>query len=277
MSASTSKGKKVRYESGTKGSSSSSHHHRSSRDERDSGIGSSNASVRASLGTGIAHNSSSLNASEIAAQRHNLRAVQEALDSAHERIRECEVEKANLSAMLSESNKENRLLKKEKSDLCNRVEELLDDLEDEKKRVERLRRGSSERKSPPRSSPRNSRELEAAAISSYQRGSSRRSPIYQSQQQQAQMYPAVPPAPANSAPNSFLPSPRHSSSGVPSVIFSPERVPLSSSSYAVPSVSSYSSAPSSGYTHAPAPLQSRSRHGSSGASAGDGRYHLSPL
>ncbi|KAL2069866.1 hypothetical protein VTL71DRAFT_14545 [Oculimacula yallundae] len=286
MSASTSntKQKKVRYEPGTKGPSSSSHHHRSSRSpsDRDSGVGSSSASDRASLGSGTSPSNTNINSSSISTQRHNLRAVQEALDAANDQIRQVEAEKASLSSMLAESNRENRMLKKEKNDLHNRVEELLDELEDERKRIERMRRGSSEKKSPPRrSSPRNSREIEEAALAAFQRDAARRANSYQ-QQQQAQMYPAVPQAPANLAPNPFLPSPRNSSSGLPGVAFSPERVALSSSSSygppsASPSVVSYSGAPSSSYTHAHAPLPSRSRHGSSGSSVVDGRYHLSPL
>ncbi|KAH7410848.1 hypothetical protein BKA64DRAFT_703963 [Cadophora sp. MPI-SDFR-AT-0126] len=268
--------KKVHYERGTKGSS---HHHRSS---RDSGVGSSSASDRASLGT-TPNNSTPFSNAQIETQRHNLRAVQEALDAANEKIRKYEASTQKLNAALTDSNKENRTLKKEKSDLYLRIEELLDELDEERKRSERYRReaqlsSSSSRNSPPRSSPRssprNSREIEEAAAASFHRESSRRS----SYQQPQPMYPAVPQPPPNPAPNPFLPSPRNSSSGVPGVAFAPERTV----NYA-PSTLSYSSSPV--FAHAPLPIhQSRgsSRYDSGsasgkGSSVNDGKYHLSPL
>ncbi|KAH7346419.1 hypothetical protein BKA65DRAFT_477624 [Rhexocercosporidium sp. MPI-PUGE-AT-0058] len=286
MSASnnTTKQKKVRYEAGTKGSSS---HHRSS---RDSGVGSSSASDRASLGTTPNPSSSNPNhfsTSQIETQRLNLRAVQEALDAANERIRYYEASTAQLNAALSESNKENRLLKREKSELFLQVRELQEDLEEERERCERLRRESSlslssSRQSPPRSSPRNSREIEEAAAASFARESARRSG-YQQQQQQQGMYPAAPQPPANP----FLPSPRNSSSGVPVV-----------TAFATsPSAASYSTAPpGAGYGIAHSSMPVRSRYEGSGSGRGsssgsgskssksgsgsvvnDGKYHLSPL
>lgn len=45
--------------------------------------------------------------------QHNIRAMQEALDAANERIRQYEIGTAKLNAQLTDSNKENRLLKKE--------------------------------------------------------------------------------------------------------------------------------------------------------------------
>ncbi|KAK0119988.1 hypothetical protein ONS95_011409 [Cadophora gregata] len=269
--------KKVHYERGTKGAS---HHHRSS---RDSGVGSSSASDRASLGTTPNNNTSFSNA-QIETQRHSLRAVQEALDAANDRIKRYEASTQKLDAALTESNKENRLLKKEKAELCNKVEDLLDALDDERERNARLRRevqgqvssSSSSRNSPPRSSPRssprNSREIEEAATVSFHRESGRRS----SYQQPQPMYPAAPQPPPNSAPNPFLPSPRNSSSGVPGVVFVPERTV----NYA-PSTLSYSSSPV--YAHAPLTVQTRgSRYESGsvsgkGSSVNDGKYHLSPL
>jgi len=270
--------KKVHYERGTKGSS---HHHRSS---RDSGVGSSSASDRASLGT-TPNNSTPFSNSQIETQRHNPRAVQEALDAANERIRKLEISHQKLDDALTDSNKENRTLKREKAELHDRVEALLDDLDRERERSERYRQqaqiqvssSSSSRNSPPRSSPRssprNSREIEEAATASYHRESGRRS----SYQQPQPMYPAAPQPPPNSAPNPFLPSPRNSSSGAPGVVFAPERTV----NYA-PSTLSYSSSPV--YAHAPLPIQTRgsSRYESGsvsgkGSSVNDGKYHLSPL
>ncbi|KAL5318774.1 hypothetical protein ACEPPN_013840 [Leptodophora sp. 'Broadleaf-Isolate-01'] len=307
MSASpnTNKQKKVRYEAGTKGSSSSHHHHHSHRSSRDqdSGVGSSSASDRASLGTTPnAYPSSSqqpFSSQQIETQRHNLRAVQEALDTANERIRQYEARTAELNAALSDSNKENRLLKREKSELFNQIRDLQDDLEVERKRNERIVRrestasvSSSSRNSPPpplRSSPRNSREIEAAAAASFARESARRM-SYQQQAQQGMYPPTAPQPPPNSAPNPFLPSPRNSSSGVPSsVVFAPERV---MAAYP-PSAVSYSTAPSSGsgyvlahgHGHGSMPVRSRYEGGgsssgkgsSSGSVVNDGKYHLSPL
>ncbi|PVH87609.1 hypothetical protein DL98DRAFT_251633 [Cadophora sp. DSE1049] len=268
--------KKVHYERGTKGSS---HNHRSS---RDSGVGSSSASDRASLGT-TPNNSTPFSSAQIETQRHNLHAVQEALDTANEKIRQYEARTQKLNAALAESNKENRTLKREKADLHNRVEDLLDELDVERKKSERIRRevqaqvsSSSSRNSPPRSSPRssprNSREIEDAAAASFHRESGRRS----SYQQPQPMYPAAPQPPPNSAPNPFLPSPRNSSSGVPGVAFAPERTV----NYA-PSTLSYSSSPV--FAHAPLPIQSRGSRYESGSASGkgssvnDGKYHLSPL
>ncbi|KAG4433740.1 hypothetical protein IFR05_010766 [Cadophora sp. M221] len=305
MSASnnTPKQKKVRYEAGTKGSSSSHNHHRSSRDQ-DSGVGSSSASDRASLGTTPnAYPSSSqhpFSSQQIETQRHNLRAVQEALDTANERIQQYEASMAKLNAALSESNKENRLLKREKSELFNQIRDLQDDLEDERRRGERIVRrestasshsASASRNSPPlRSSPRNSREIEAAAAASFARESARRA-SYQAQQAQAMYPPAAPQPPLNSTPNPFLPSPRNSSTGVPSsaVAFAPERVVVGAYSHAPPSPSavSYSTPSGSGYVlahghaHGSMPVRSRyegsSRGSSSGSVVNDGKYHLSPL
>lgn len=238
------KQKKVHYERGTKGGS---HQHRSS---RDSGVGSSSASDRASLGENP--NESPFNHQQIETQRHNLRAVQEALDAANEKIRQLEASTAKLNALLSDSNKENRLLKKEKSDLCNQVEDLLDDLEVEREFNENLKRNSSSRASPPRSSPPR-RDIEAGSHRSERRSS----------YQQPPMYPAAPQPPPNPAPNPFLPSPR--SSGVPVTY-----APAGPVSYA-PSTMSYSSTP----VFAHAPLPSRSHYAN--PSPNDGKYHLTPL
>lgn len=232
------KQKRVHYERGTKGAS------RDHRSSRDSGVGSSSASDRASLGTP----NESFNQSQIETQRYNLRAVQEALDAAHENIRQLEAGAAKLNALLSDSNKENRLLKKEKAELCNRVEDLEDALEDERKFSDRLRRETS-RMSPPRNTP---PKIEAAHPR--ERRLSYKQPV---------VYPAAPQPMPIAVPNPFLPSPR-SSAGTSSY------VPASPKIYA-PSSGSYSSAP----VFAHAPLPSRSHHAK--PNLNDGKYHLTPL
>jgi hypothetical protein len=99
------------------------HHHRSS---RDSGVGSSSASDRASLGTAP---DSPFTYQQVDEQRQILGAVQEALDAANEKIRQLEAANAKLNTALFESNKENRLLKREKADLHNKLDDALDDVE----------------------------------------------------------------------------------------------------------------------------------------------------
>ena len=148
----TSKPKKVRYERGTKGGTS----HHSHRNSRDSGVGSSSASDRASLGTAPEHDSSFTHR-QIEDQRLNLSAVQEALDAANERIRKLEASTERLSGLLAESNKENRSLKKEKRDLLDHIEDLDADLDYERRfnRREASPRTSAaapsgSRRSPPR-------------------------------------------------------------------------------------------------------------------------------
>lgn len=129
------KPKKVHYERGTKGEKSDKPHR-----SKDSGVGSSSASDRASLGTTPNEH---FNSAQIESQRHVLSAVQEALDSANDRIRQLEAAYAKLNKDFMESNKENRLLKKEKADLLDKVQNLSYDLDDEKKKNKRLSRETS--------------------------------------------------------------------------------------------------------------------------------------
>jgi hypothetical protein len=58
------------------------------------------------------------------------RTVQEALDAANEKIRQLEAANIVLSAQLDDSNKENRALKKQRTELLHKVKFLIDDLED---------------------------------------------------------------------------------------------------------------------------------------------------
>ena len=131
--------KKVHYERGTKGSEKHGRHH-----SRDSGIGSSSASDRASLGTSPL-DESPFNYRQIQDQRQSLTALQEALDAANDKIRHLQSDNAKLNVSLAESNKENRALKKERIELLNNVEDLMVDLKDERKANEKFRRESSPR------------------------------------------------------------------------------------------------------------------------------------
>lgn len=230
--------KHVHYDRGTKGEKT--HKHRSS---RDSGVGSSSASDRASLGT--APSDSPFSHQQIEDQRHILSVVQEALDAANEKIKALEAHTAQLNTLLAESNKENRLLKREKGDLHNKVEDLFDLLEDERKASERLRRENSPR-SPNTDRP-TTRRIESAPrpIPGERRNSYYERP------------PMVPQAPPN--PNPFTPL----ASRPPVVTYAamPAQV-----AYA-PSTASYSSTPVFATSHPSSRPQPPN----------DGRYHLTPL
>lgn len=225
--------KHVHYDRGTKGEKT--HKHRSS---RDSGVGSSSASDRASLGT--APNDSPFSHQQTEDQRHILSVVQEALDAANEKIKALEAHTAQLNTLLAESNKENRLLRREKGDLHNKVEDLLDLLEDERKASERLRRENS-----PRSG--NSERPTTRRIESAPRpqAGERRNSYYERP-------PMVPQAPPNPNPNPFT--------------------PLASR----PPVVSYAPAPAQ-VSYAPAPVFTTSHPNHRSQPPNDGRYHLTPL
>lgn len=256
---SSSKQKKVvHYERGTKGGKSSQGH----RSSRDSGVGSSSASDRASLGTNP-DDGSSFNYQQIQGQRYNLNAVQEALDAANETIRQLEADNAKLNKALTDSNKENRLLKKEKAELLNKVDFLMDDLRDEKKRNERFKREATprtgvvtsstrtdRRATPPDSSDRRYRRGEEGLQGSHgEQRSSWRETTYEMPP------PTAPQPPYNSSPNPFTPISERASS----VSYSPTTV-----TYAPAAVS---------YTTAPAFPPSST----SGGYPNDGRYHPFPV
>ncbi|CAG8950167.1 hypothetical protein HYFRA_00008404 [Hymenoscyphus fraxineus] len=112
----------VHYSSTTKGGKSSSSHH-APRDSRDSGIGSSSASDRASIGTSPYE--SPFNSQEIQNQRQNPNALNEALNAANERNGRLEENIIDLKDELKDSNKENRRLRKEKSDTLEENQSLL--------------------------------------------------------------------------------------------------------------------------------------------------------
>lgn len=113
---------------------------RSDHSRRDSGVGSSNSSHRASLGT----NDSMFTYHHMEEeQRQNLRSVQEALDAAYERIDKLESKRDKLDQALKDKNSENRQLKRERGELMSRIAELSDDLKMEKRLNESLTRANS--------------------------------------------------------------------------------------------------------------------------------------
>jgi hypothetical protein len=129
-SLSNQKKKKAYFKWSTKGWK-----HRAHRSSRDSGVGSSSAFDRASLGT---INESPVTYEQFEDQRHTLSSVRDALDAANEKIRALEASYFKLNTALTESNKENRLLEREKEDLFNKIKDLLSALSDEKEINKRL-------------------------------------------------------------------------------------------------------------------------------------------
>jgi hypothetical protein len=264
----TQKPKKVHYERGTKGDKSS-HGHRST-GSRDSGVGSSSASDRASLGTSLEQDTS-FNYLDIEDQRNRPGAVREALDAANERIRQLEAANSKLNAQLTESNKENRTLKRERVELLNKVDFLMDDLEDEKKKNERVKREGSprtsaapsipkqeRRKTPPR---RESKEVDPRRSDDERSKGSHRERRENWRELPLPLFdrpPTAPQPPANSAPNPFLPnsSRPHSSSYAPP-----------------PTAVTYAPAPITYTTAPPFPP----RHSPSDYFPNDGGYHPYPL
>ena len=72
-------------------------------------------------------------------------ALQEALDAANDKIRQLQGDNAKLNSSLAESNKENRALRKERIELLTKVDELSEDLDDERKANAKSRREASPR------------------------------------------------------------------------------------------------------------------------------------
>jgi hypothetical protein len=250
--------KRVHYERGTKGGKSSHRH------SRDSGVGSSSASDRASLGTSPEYDAP-FSRQQIENQRHSLGAVQEALDAAYEKIRQLEESNARLNESLSESNKENRQLKREKQDLMTKIEFMTEEKRSrDKSRREATSRtsapsGSSgsrtERASPPRrvdeTDARQQRRTDDGSQSSVRR-SIRRESAHE------RPLPSVPQAPYNSSPNPFTPISSRPSSGTYIV---PIQTPVT---YA-PAPITYTTSPT--FPTSPAPSNYPN----------DGRYHPYPL
>jgi len=284
----SSKQKKVHYDRGTKGNKSS-HGHRST-GSRDSGVGSSSASDRASLGTSPEKDS---RYEIVEDQRYDISAVQNALHAANEKIRRLEAANAQLDGQLTDSNKENRLLKREKGELLRKVENLEDELADERKANEKFRRDTTprtgaaapsgtrteRRSTPPKKEVRETesrrRVEEASQTSRNDRRSSWREqpvPLYE-RTTYSERPPTAPHAPSSNASNPFSP------------VTSNETNPFLPNSTRTPSVSYASSSVSyapTAVTYAPAPLAYTtapafppSRSGSTFPN--DGKYHPYPL
>lgn len=261
--------KKVHYERGTKGGKSS-HGHRSS-GSRDSGVGSSSASDRASLGTSPEVDTSFSNL-DVESQRNRPGAVKEALDAAYEKIRQLEAANAQLNAQLSDSNKENRALKRERMELLNKIDFLMDDLDEEKKKSKREtspRTGAAAPKTERRTTPprKEVREADAHRYDDERTQGNPRERRESWREMPVPLYdrlPTAPQPPPNVATNPFLPN----ASRPPSV-----SVPYAASAvYPTSPIVTYAQAPIT-YTTAPAhPPRSPSDH-----IPNDGRYHRYPL
>lgn len=243
--------KNVAFERGNKPTKSH-HHHRSS---KDSGVGSSSASDRASLGTA---SDSPFTREQVEDQRHILGAVQEALDAAIEKNRQLEAANVKLNIALAESNKENRLLKREKGELWNKLEDAKDALDEKEKVIEKLSKEASPRRAseePSSSSTRRSHHRdEKRPSTSGRRVSWREMPV--------PLHDRHTPPPAPQAPLNTTPNP-----------FAPRGAPLPTATYPVSGPVSYASnglsyVPGPGYGHSPSPIRERYN---------DGKYHLSPV
>jgi len=266
MSSSTNK-KKVHYTSSTKGKSSHSHSHskESKRSSRDSGVGSSSASDRASLGTTTDNH---FDSQDLQYQRHNPSALSEALDAANERIRELEKDKEQLKSELRESSKERRALKDEKHDLLDEVESLGKELADERRAHDKLKRevgakaitsnsGRERRTTPPHSHrPHNDRSSQSQSHSQSQSSGS----YHDDSGRRPYVVPQPPPA-----PNPFTPLTERGSAQQPNVSYPP----ATTVTY---SPVAYSTAPTFAARTAGSRASGGSHHNSS-----DGNYHSYPV
>jgi hypothetical protein len=260
----SSRQKKVHYEPGTKGGKSSRGHRSSG--SRDSGVGSSSASDRASLGTSPEQDTF-FSHTDIEDQRNRPSAVREALEAANERIKKLEEANAKLNSQLTDSNKENRSMKRERRDLLDQIASLMDDLELEKQKNDRLKREGSprtgagapvpkpeRRKTPPK---RDSRESEPRRYDDERSQGSHRERRESWRELPVPLYdrpPTAPQAPLNNTTNPFLPN----SSRPQSIAYAP---PLTTVTYAP----SYTSVP------AISPRSPKDRF------PNDGLYHPYPL
>ena len=262
--------KKVHYERGTKGGKSSQGHRSSG--SRDSGVGSESASDRAALGTspGIDPQFSRLDLED---QRSRPWAIQEALDSANEKIRQLQAEKMDLDDQLAQANKENRALKRDRTDLLTKVDFLMEDLKNATKNSKSKQETSprtgvptpktTERRTTlPRKEPKEAESRRYKDERTQDRRQSWRElpgPLYDGRP------PAAPQPPPNTAPNPFMPN----SARTPSV-----SAPYAASAvYATVTPSTVSYAPQMIYPTAPASIRSSTSH----HSKEDGLYHSYPL
>jgi hypothetical protein len=180
--------------------------------------------------------------------------VQEALDAANAKIRQLEAANTKLSIALTESNKENRLLKREKGELLNKLDVAMDTLEDQEKTIDKLAREVSPKRTsekPPSTSTRSNHRDEKRPSTSRRRSSWQEIPV--------PLYdrhtPRAPPP--NTTPNPFAPL----------------GAPLPAATYPAPgpvayATNSLSYAPGPRFAHPPSPVRERYN---------DGRYHLSPV
>lgn len=142
--ASKSQKKTVHYESDSK--------KHKSRSSRDSGIGSSSSASRSDrASSGSSAGEASFTHRDIDDQRYNIRALQEALDAANEKVARKDEIIASLNVELADSNKDRRSLRRHNSSLLAQVEELQAALEKSKKANEKQRRSSASPPSSPRS------------------------------------------------------------------------------------------------------------------------------
>jgi hypothetical protein len=251
------KEKRVHYERGTKGGKPAHRH------SRDSGVGSSSASDRASLGT-APDDETPFSSQQIESQRHKLGPLKDALDAAYEKIRQLEASKQRLNESLTESNKENRQLKRERLDLLNKLEFMTeekrarDKAKDKARRAPALPSGNSsassgsrtERASPAR------RIDESRRIEDGSQQQPRRSIRRESAHERP--LPIVPQAPYNADPNPFTPVSSRPSSGT-------YIVPIKSPVTYAPAPVTYTTAPA--FPTSPAPSNYPN----------DGRYHPHPF
>lgn len=217
------KPKKVHYSSARKGG------HGASCDSRDSALGSSTASDRASLGTCTPPEESLFHLPET----DNNNTLNEALDAAHERISRLEDNYNDLKDQLKDSHRENRLLKQEKNDAHKELDRLFDELATERR--------NNERREHSQASSATSRDSSVFDTSNERRATRRLSTS------QSSRPPLVPQAPRNLAPNPFTPFKERSGPSYGPILVSYTSSTPSTAFYAPPSIP-YTAASSISYT-----------------------------
>ena len=259
MSSSRKDKKNVEFER-TKSSKS---RHRSS---RDSGVGSSSASDRASLGT---PEDGRFTYQQVNDQREILGAVQNALDAANEKIRQLEAVNAKLNNALSDSHKENRLLKREKGDLANKLEDARDVIENRERTIDKL----AKRASPERSEKSSSTSTRSSHRDSGHHEEKRT--IRESGRRSSWREAAVPMFEAESMRHSPPRAPHPKLNTTPNP-FAPRGAPMPAATYIAPGPVAYASnsvSYAAGPTFGQPPSPSRGQY----RDPNDGRYHLTPL
>jgi len=211
----------------------------------DSGVGSSSASDRASLGT------SPDNANfYVQDQRNNLAALREALDAANKENRDQANEILKLEALLAESNRDKRSLQRENKELNVKFERVLEELDDEKRLNARFKRDSPRTDAAPQSEKRTKDEPRRYEEGSRneKRDSCRELPV-----PKYEPPPTTAPQDLNALKDRFTRKERRTSISYPqSPTYAPSSYASAPSAYA-PSQGSVTYA-SSQVTYAPAPL-----------------------